>query len=153
VRRQDSVAAGVAACGECDVILVHDAARPLVTPTVIDRCADAAREHGAAIVATPVTDTLKRVSQGMIAETVPRESLWAAQTPQGFRRDVIEGAISRAHQQDLEFTDEAALLESFGIDVRVVPGDQTNIKVTHAEDLDIVRAIIEHRVVPGDQES
>jgi 2-C-methyl-D-erythritol 4-phosphate cytidylyltransferase len=66
---------------------------------------------------------------------------------------VIEGAISRAHQQDLEFTDEAALLESFGIPVRVVPGDRTNIKVTHAEDLDIVRAIIEHRVVPGDQES
>jgi 2-C-methyl-D-erythritol 4-phosphate cytidylyltransferase len=146
-RRQDSVALGVARCGgSCDVILVHDAARPLVTPDLFDACARAASTHGAAIVAAPVTDTLKRAADGTILETVPRDALWGAQTPQGFRREILVDTITTAAGSDDSFTDEASMLEACGIPVRIVPGPRTNIKVTHREDLDVVRALLEHRV-------
>jgi 2-C-methyl-D-erythritol 4-phosphate cytidylyltransferase len=146
-RRQDSVALGVARCGgSCDVILVHDAARPLVTPDLFDACARAASTHGAAIVAAPVTDTLKRAADGTILETVPRDALWGAQTPQGFRRELLVDTIAKAAASGDSFTDEASMLEACGIPVRIVPGPRTNIKVTHREDLDVVRALLEHRV-------
>jgi 2-C-methyl-D-erythritol 4-phosphate cytidylyltransferase len=146
-RRQDSVALGVARCGDdCDVILVHDAARPLVTPDLFDACARAAGTHGAAIVAAPVTDTLKRVADGTILETVPRDALWGAQTPQGFRRELLVDTIATTATSGGAFTDEASMFEACGIPVTIVPGPRTNIKVTHPEDLDIVRALLEHRI-------
>lgn len=146
-RRQDSVAAGVAAVsGRGDVVLIHDGARPLVTPLMFEACAREARLYGAAIVAIPVSDTLKRVHDLLIQETVPREGLWSAQTPQGFRRDVIRTAIERAGIMDNEFTDEASMLEALGQPVRIVPGERSNIKVTHPEDLELVDALLWRRI-------
>ena len=146
LRRQDSVAAGVAAVSPLsDVVLIHDGARPLATAALFDACAHEARRSGAAIVAVPVADTLKRVRELVIEKTVSREALWGAQTPQGFRRDVIQRAIERTRIMDNEFTDEASLLEALGQPVRIVPGDRTNIKVTHPEDLELVDALLWRR--------
>lgn len=151
-RRQDSVAAGVAAVSPLsDVVLIHDAARPLATASMFDACADEARRSGAAIIAIPVSDTLKRVHQFVIHETVSREALWSAQTPQGFRRDVIKAAIERTRNLDNVFTDEASLLEVLGEPVRVVPGNRTNIKVTHPEDLELVDALLRYRSVQAQE--
>ena len=145
-RRQDSVAAGVAAVdGNSEVVLIHDGARPLASTPLFERCAGAARMTGAAIVAIPVPDTLKRVEDLAIRETVSRNGLWAAQTPQGFRRDLIRAAIARSHIMDNEFTDEASLLEMLGHPVRIVPGERTNIKVTHPEDLELIDALLWRR--------
>ncbi len=147
-RRQDSVAAGVAAVSPLsDVVLIHDGARPLATTGMFESCAQEARLSSAAIIAIPVSDTLKRVHQFVIDETVSREALWSAQTPQGFRRNVIQDAIERTRIMDNEFTDEASLLEVLGESVQVVPGDRTNIKVTHPEDLELVEALLQHRFV------
>jgi 2-C-methyl-D-erythritol 4-phosphate cytidylyltransferase len=145
-RRQDSVAAGVAAVSpDREVVLIHDGARPLASVDLFERCARAAREHGAAIVATPVSDTLKRAYNLMIRETVSRDELWSAQTPQGFQRGVICSAIERTRSMSMAFTDEASLLEALGEPVHIVPGERINIKVTHREDLEIVDAILARR--------
>ncbi len=146
LRRQDSVAAGVAAVGEdIEVVLIHDGARPLASTHLFERCAAAVRRFGAAIVAIPVSDTLKRVEDLAIRETVSRAGLWAAQTPQGFQRETIQAAIAQARIVDNEFTDEASLLEALGHPVRIVPGEQTNIKVTHPEDLELIDALLWRR--------
>jgi 2-C-methyl-D-erythritol 4-phosphate cytidylyltransferase len=128
-------------------VLIHDGARPLATAALFDACAHEARRSGAAIVAVPVSDTLKQVADLTIGATVSREGLWGAQTPQGFRRDFIQGAIERTRIMDNEFTDEASLLEVLGESVQVVPGDRTNIKVTHPEDLELVEALLRYRFV------
>lgn len=143
VRRQDSVAAGVAAVSSLsEVVLVHDGARPLVTASMFDACACAARDSGAAIMAIPVSDSLKRVNGLTIGSSVPRDSLWAAQTPQGFRRGVLERAIAQMCVREDEYTDEASMLEAMGIPVVIVPGHRSNIKVTHHEDLELVDALL-----------
>lgn len=144
-RRQDSVAAGVLAAETGDVILVHDGARPLVPAALFDTCAAAAMEHGAAIAAVPVSDTLKRVEDGRISDTVSRAGLWAAQTPQGFRRSIIVPLVKRASSSDVEFTDEASLLETQGGKVFVVQGSRLNLKVTVREDLAMVDALLRLR--------
>jgi 2-C-methyl-D-erythritol 4-phosphate cytidylyltransferase len=145
-RRQDSVAAGVAAVThDVDVVLVHDGARPLAGAVAFADCAIAAWASGAAIVASPVSDTLKRVDAGTIGETVPREGLWAAQTPQGFRRSLLVDCITLAHDRHVEYTDEASMMEAFGHEVVVVAGSRQNIKVTVPEDLDIVDALLRYR--------
>jgi 2-C-methyl-D-erythritol 4-phosphate cytidylyltransferase/2-C-methyl-D-erythritol 2,4-cyclodiphosphate synthase len=143
-RRQDSVARGFdAAPPGVDVLLVHDAARPFVTPGVISRTIEAAAAHGAAIAAVPVHDTVKRIDRdehgGIVRETIPREAVFLAQTPQAFRRDVLEAAI-RAGRSGVEGTDEAALAEHEGYRVRIVEGDEQNVKITTAADLDRARA-------------
>jgi 2-C-methyl-D-erythritol 4-phosphate cytidylyltransferase/2-C-methyl-D-erythritol 2,4-cyclodiphosphate synthase len=140
-RRQDSVANGFDALAEsCELVLVHDAARPFVTDAVITRAIDAAAEHGAAIAALPVSDTVKRIApdagSNRIVETVPRETVFLAQTPQAFRRDVLSDAV-RLGRSGVEATDEAALAERAGHVVRVVEGDPGNVKVTTARDLDV----------------
>ena len=139
-RRQDSVALAFDAVAPgSDVVLVHDAARPFVSSDLIGRCIDAAAVHGGAIAAVPVTDTVKRVvteGQGfVIAGTVPRESIYLAQTPQAFRRDVLSAAVT-AGRSGVEGTDEAALAERVGHAVRVVEGEPDNVKITTAADLD-----------------
>jgi len=140
-RRQDSVANGFAAVApESDVVLIHDAARPFVSADLIDRTIDAAAAHGAAIAALQSRDTVKRVAgDGRITETIPRETIYLAQTPQGFRRDVLAAAIELG-RSGVEATDEAMLAERAGYHVYVVDGDPGNVKVTTSADLDAARA-------------
>jgi 2-C-methyl-D-erythritol 4-phosphate cytidylyltransferase/2-C-methyl-D-erythritol 2,4-cyclodiphosphate synthase len=139
-RRQDSVAnAFERVASDTDVVLVHDAARPFVSAAVIDRTIDAAAAYGAAIAAVQSRDTVKRVAaDGVIEETIPRETVYLAQTPQGFRRDVLAAAIA-AGRSGADATDEAALAERAGYRVHVVDGDPGNVKITTAEDLDAAR--------------
>ena len=147
-RRQESVANGIRALrdlgGAADrVVLVHDAARPLVTPQLIARVAAAAAHHGAAIPVVPVTDTLKRVRDDRVEATVDRADLAAAQTPQGARFGLFEAAFERIPPAGpASWTDEAALLEACTIPVHVVPGDPRNVKVTVPDDLARVRSAL-----------
>ena len=139
-RRQDSVAAAFDRVAPvADVVLVHDAARPFVSAELIARCIDGAERFGGAIAALPVVDTVKRVESGVdapvIRGTVPRESIYLAQTPQAFRRDVLRDAIA-AGRAGVEGTDEAALAEHAGHAVRVVAGDPANVKITTSADLE-----------------
>jgi 2-C-methyl-D-erythritol 4-phosphate cytidylyltransferase / 2-C-methyl-D-erythritol 2,4-cyclodiphosphate synthase len=140
-RRQDSVANGFdAVSGSADIVLIHDAARPFVTAELIDRTIDAAAKHGAAIAALHSRDTVKRVrGDGVIVDTIPRDEIYLAQTPQGFRRDVLAKAIA-AGRAGVDATDEAMLAEHAGYTVHVVEGDPGNVKITTAEDLDAARA-------------
>jgi 2-C-methyl-D-erythritol 4-phosphate cytidylyltransferase/2-C-methyl-D-erythritol 2,4-cyclodiphosphate synthase len=139
-RRQDSVANAFAAVGaDAEIVLVHDAARPFVTDEVISRAIQGAVAHGAAIVAVPVSDTVKRVEDEMIVETLPREEIFLAQTPQAFRRDVLGAAIDAGRTLETA-TDEAMLAERAGHRVHVVAGDAANVKITTAGDLDRARA-------------
>ena len=139
-RRQDSVANAFAAVGaDTEIVLVHDAARPFVTDEVISRAIRGAVAHGAAIVAVPVSDTVKRVEDEVIVETLPREEIFLAQTPQAFRRDVLGAAIDAGRALETA-TDEATLAERAGHRVHVVAGDAANVKITTAGDLDRARA-------------
>lgn len=152
-RRQASVAAGVAATSDgIESIAIHDGARPLISPALIDRIVDAACVAGAAIAAAPVTDTLKRVGgDGLIAGTVDRDGLWSAQTPQAFRRDVLVTALAGAVFRERTFTDEAALFEALGLPVAIVPNVEPNPKVTHPGDLALIEALLRAR--PFDPET
>ena len=130
--RQESVAIGLFALGgdPDDLVLVHDAARPLVSAAVIDRCLAGAQEHGSAVAALPVTDTLKAAGDDQIVQrTVDREGLWAMQTPQAFRLSVLYEAHSAARAYGWTGTDEAALVEQFSDSpVHLVLGDAANFK-------------------------
>jgi 2-C-methyl-D-erythritol 4-phosphate cytidylyltransferase len=127
---------------ESEIVLVHDAARPLVDAGTIDRVVTSVRDGVSAIAAMPVVDTLKQVDeQGMILQTVSREQLWRAQTPQGFPRQVIVDAHRRAREERITATDDAALLERLGIPVRVVRGTERALKVTDAADFARVDAL------------
>jgi len=147
-RRQDSVLAGLESLDETvGIVLVHDGARPLASPLLIDRCRKAAQEHGAAIAAVPVKDTLKRGDAGgRITGTVDRSGLWQAQTPQAARRTLLLAAYRAAG--DIDVTDEAMLLEHAGIPVMLVEGEETNLKITRPEDLDLAERIMEQRSQP-----
>jgi 2-C-methyl-D-erythritol 4-phosphate cytidylyltransferase/2-C-methyl-D-erythritol 2,4-cyclodiphosphate synthase len=136
-RRQDSVRAGLDAMPEGpSVILVHDAARPFVDAALIDRVIVAARRTGAVVPAVRARDTVKRVptTGHLVAETMPREEIWLAQTPQGFRRHVLEAAVALG-ASGVEATDEAMLAERAGQAVEVVEGDDRNTKITTADDV------------------
>jgi 2-C-methyl-D-erythritol 4-phosphate cytidylyltransferase/2-C-methyl-D-erythritol 2,4-cyclodiphosphate synthase len=141
-RRQDSVAnAFKAASRASDVIVIHDAARPFASADLVGRIIDAARESGAAVAAVRASDTVKRAAEGpVVAETLPRDAIFLAQTPQAFRRGVLEAALA-AGRDELEATDEAALAERAGQPVRIVEGERTNIKITTSDDLAIADAI------------
>jgi 2-C-methyl-D-erythritol 4-phosphate cytidylyltransferase len=134
--RQDSVRAGLAALPpELELVAVHDAARPLVRPAAVSAVIAAARREGAAILAAPVPDTIKRVRGGRVLETPDRSECWAAQTPQVFRASLLREALEKALAEGFLATDDAQLVERLGAPVRVVPGDPGNLKVTHPEDL------------------
>lgn len=129
-----------------DIVTIHDGARPLVTSAVIHASIEVAAAVGAAIVAIPVTDTIKRVADQRVIETPDRSSLWAAQTPQTFRTELLQRALAWAETANLTpFTDEAGLVEAFGLPVAVVPGDRRNIKVTEPVDQIIAAALLAHR--------
>ena len=133
--RQHSVAAGLAAVeDECAIVVVHDAVRPLVRAAQIAACIAAAREYGAALLATAVADTVKRVERGRVRETLTRDDLWLAQTPQAFRADVLRRAHARAAHDGTIATDDAALVEALGLPVAIVPGEARNRKLTTADD-------------------
>jgi 2-C-methyl-D-erythritol 4-phosphate cytidylyltransferase len=148
--RQDSVRAGFDAlrCARAvDVVVIHDGARPLVTVETIRRCLDRAWADGAAIAAVPVTDTIKRVLDEQIVETVDRSTLWAAQTPQAFRTELLQSAFAWGDSTPrTAFTDEAGMVETFGHPVAVVRGDRSNIKVTEPADLAIAEALLAARI-------
>jgi 2-C-methyl-D-erythritol 4-phosphate cytidylyltransferase/2-C-methyl-D-erythritol 2,4-cyclodiphosphate synthase len=139
--RQDSVSRGLAALAQgTDLVLVHDAARPFVTADVIDRVIAATEATGAAVPAVPARETVKRVdrSAGVVRETIARDEIWLAQTPQGFRRGVLESAMAAGRA--MEATDDAMLVEGAGYPVKVVEGDPANVKITTANDLEAARA-------------
>lgn len=144
-RRQDSVRAGLAQApqGFDGIVLVHDAARPFVERAVIEAVVRAARESGAALPVVPVVDTVKRVRDGRVLETVDRSELFGAQTPQGFRLSGLTRAYAAADAAGLTVTDEAMALERLGEMVRAVPGSARNRKITTPDDLawaeDVVR--------------
>lgn len=143
--RMDSVRAGVDVLDPaCDLVLIHDAARPLVTPALVQETIAAGREHGAAIPATPVTDTIKRVENEIVTATVDRSQLAAVQTPQVFRRDWLLEAY-QALPPGKEATDESAVLETAGYPVHIVPGDTTNLKLTGASDAVVAEALLRDR--------
>lgn len=147
--RHASVQAGIdAVADDAEVVLVHDAARPLAEVADFEAVAAAASTHGAAILATPVADTLKRVSNGTIEATVPRAAMWAAQTPQGFRLSEYRAALLRTAGHEDEFTDDASMFEALGWPVRIVPGSRLNLKVTLPEDLVLVEALLATRPHP-----
>jgi 2-C-methyl-D-erythritol 4-phosphate cytidylyltransferase/2-C-methyl-D-erythritol 2,4-cyclodiphosphate synthase len=161
-RRQDSVRAGFAVMPEGPaVILIHDAARPFVDAALIERVIVAARRTGAAVPAVQARDTVKRVpmSGHLVAETIPREEIWLAQTPQGFRRHVLEEAVALG-ASGVDATDEAMLAERAGRSVEVVEGDDRNVKITTADDVMMAQQQFGqtarvgtgydlHRLVPG----
>jgi 2-C-methyl-D-erythritol 4-phosphate cytidylyltransferase len=135
-RRQDSVQAGLDAVPDWDgVVLVHDAARPFVTAEVVEAVAQAAHDLGAAIPVVPLADTVKEVAGARVARTLDRDRLAAAQTPQGFRRDVLARAYRRAFEDGATVTDESMAVERLGLPVACVPGAPGNRKLTTPADL------------------
>lgn len=136
--RQDSVARGLHLVSEeAALVAIHDCARALVTPDLIARVVADATEHGGAIAALPLGDTLKRGALGVIETTVPRQGLWCAQTPQVFRREWIVAAHAAATRAA---TDDAALVESLGHRVHLTPGEALNFKITTPQDLELAEA-------------
>lgn len=142
--RQESVANALAALpseAEDDIVLVHDAVRPLIDPATIERTIEAIARHGAAIVGMPAVDTIKQVERtadgALIVATIPRELIVHAQTPQGARVPLMRRAFAEAMRDEFVGTDEASLLERAGVAVHVVPGSGRNLKVTQPGDLEI----------------
>jgi len=136
-RRQDSVLEGLKLAPDAwdGTVLVHDAARPFVSPELIDAVVVAAREHGAALPVLPVVDTIKRLQGGRAVATVDRAELAAAQTPQGFRFSLLVRAYEEAFRDRVSLTDESMAVERLGRDVAVVPGSPDNRKITTPDDL------------------
>jgi 2-C-methyl-D-erythritol 4-phosphate cytidylyltransferase len=141
--RSESVANGLEDLpGECEIVVIHDAARPLVTSETVARVIEEARLGNGAVAAIPVTDTLKRVdSGGKIVVTVDRFGLWRAQTPQAFPRKVLERAHREAREADRIATDDAALCEQIGLPVVVVRGSERAMKITEESDFALVEAL------------
>lgn len=144
-RRQDSVLAGLgqAPDGFDGVVLVHDAARPLVDVALIESVARGAEEAGAALPLLPVVDTVKRVRDGLVVGTLDRDELGAAQTPQGFRFELLVRAYEAAFRERLTLTDEAMAVERIGAPVRALPGSPRNRKLTTPEDLAWAEGVVQ----------
>jgi 2-C-methyl-D-erythritol 4-phosphate cytidylyltransferase len=138
-RRQDSVAAGLKQLKDCDWVVIHDGARPLVTKELIERGLEVAKETGAAVAAVPVTDTIKTAGDDRIVrQTPPRQNLWAVQTPQVFR-----GLIAEAYQKAKgDVTDDASLVEALGNRVKLYMGSYDNIKITSANDMLVAEVLL-----------
>jgi 2-C-methyl-D-erythritol 4-phosphate cytidylyltransferase len=146
--RQDSMRAGLAALpAGVELVAVHDAARPLVRPADVERVVAAARRSGAALLAVPVRDTLKRVGDGAVLETLARSACWAAQTPQVFRAELLREALAKAEAEGFQGTDDAQLVERLGVPVHVVEGDPRNLKITWPEDVELAAALLERGAV------
>lgn len=142
--RLDSVAQALAQTDPgTELVIVHDAVRPLIRAAVVEEAMRVAVEHGAAVVGRLLDHTVKRVREGrVVAETVPRENLWLVQTPQVFRREIIAQAYSRRGDVVGRITDDAQLVEALGRTVVLVPGDAANFKITTPEDLRLCEALL-----------
>ena len=145
--RSQSVRAALREAGDFDVVLVHDAARPMVTPELIRDCLAtlAAHDCDAAIAATPVTDTIKESRGEEVVRTLDRSCLWAVQTPQVFTRRALERALDCADEDLAAATDDASLVESGGGTVRLVPAPRENMKVTTPLDLRVAELLLAER--------
>ena len=142
-RLQSVINAMKAAGDDYDIVAVHDAVRPFFRIDTLGKLIEVAREHGAAVPALPVTDTIHATRDGRLSATVDRTNLVAAQTPQCFRFDVLRDSLARAEQEKFDATDEAGLAAHYGYNVQVVPGDPFNIKITRPEDLALAEAHFE----------
>jgi len=153
-KRQESVANALSAlpAQPDDIVLVHDAVRPLIDAATIERTIDAVAETGAAIVGMPAVDTIKQVERtahgALVTATIPREFVVQAQTPQGFRFGLLQRAFAEATADGFVGTDEASLLERAGIPVAVVHGSQVNLKITQAGDLELAEFYLQQRNRP-----
>jgi 2-C-methyl-D-erythritol 4-phosphate cytidylyltransferase len=149
--RQASVANALAAVdgADDDIVLVHDAVRPLIDAAVISRTIEAVEKHGAAIVALPAVDTIKQVERtahgAIIMSTIPREHVVQAQTPQGFRLGLLRKAFAEAEADGFLGTDESSIAERAGLQVAVVPGTLENFKITQQGDLDLAEFFLTQR--------
>ncbi|MBD2204475.1 2-C-methyl-D-erythritol 4-phosphate cytidylyltransferase [Calothrix sp. FACHB-1219] len=145
--RQESVYNGLQTLpAAAEQVLIHDGARCLATPDLLNACAEAIRHCPGLIAAIPVKDTIKVVDErGIIQSTPDRSQLWAAQTPQGFDVKLLKECHAKGVQEGWEVTDDAALFEKCGIEVRIVPGEETNLKVTTPQDLAIAEFILKSR--------
>ena len=149
--RQESVGNALAAVAgdEDDIVLVHDAVRPLIPAAVVSRTVEAVEKHGAAIVALPAVDTIKQVERtahgAIITSTIPREYVVQAQTPQGFRLGLLRRAYGEATADGFLGTDESSIVERAGLQVAVVPGTIENLKITHQGDLDLAEFFLSQR--------
>ena len=148
--RQQSVKAGLEKVdSDSDIVVIHDGARPFVSPVLIDRCVESAVQNGAVVVGLPARDTIKFVSEDhRVLSTPDRKTLWEIQTPQAFRREVIVEAHERAVRAGFEATDDAMLVEQAGKPVWVIDGEKTNLKITLPEDLWLAEAMIREGRVP-----
>jgi 2-C-methyl-D-erythritol 4-phosphate cytidylyltransferase len=143
--RQKSVFNGLkAASDSSELICVHDAVRPFVTKELIEKTVNACSEHDGVIVAQPSTDTIKKVMDNQILETLQREIIWRAQTPQVFSKSALQEALKMAEEENIQGTDEASLLERIGYQVGFVEGSSLNIKITTEEDWVFAEAIYNH---------
>jgi 2-C-methyl-D-erythritol 4-phosphate cytidylyltransferase len=149
--RQESVSHALAAlpAQPDDIVLVHDAVRPLIDAATIDRTIDAVAEHGAAIVGLPAIDTIKQVERtahgALVTSTIPREYVVLAQTPQGFRFGLLQKVFAEAAADGFVGTDEASVVERAGLPVAVVPGSQVNLKITQPGDLELAEFYLRQR--------
>jgi 2-C-methyl-D-erythritol 4-phosphate cytidylyltransferase len=150
--RQESVAHALAVlpAGDDDIVLVHDAVRPLIDAATIERTIDAVAENGAAIVGLPAVDTIKQVERtahgALITSTIPREYVVLAQTPQGFLYGLLRRAFAEATADGFVGTDEASIVERAGHPVAVVHGSQVNLKITQPGDLELAEFYLRQRV-------
>ena len=135
-QRQDSVYNGFNSLEKgTDIVVVHDGVRPFTTPQMIIATVEAAQQHGAAITAIPVSDTVKQAADGFVKQTVSRDGLWRVQTPQAFQCGLLQQAFKKAKKDSYYGTDEGSLVEYLGERVKIVPGSELNIKITRKEDL------------------
>ena len=142
--RQESVHLGLNALSDkCKLAAIHDGARPLISWQVIDRVVRAANTYGAAAPAIPVKDTIKVVQGGIVKETPDRASLQAVQTPQVFDFDILRGALKKAKQDGAQVTDDCSAVERMGMAVKIVEGEERNLKVTTPLDLKIAQLLLE----------
>lgn len=147
--RQDSVYRGLERVAkDCDIVLIQDGARPFLTKDLITRSIEGAKEMGGATVAIPAIDTIKfvRDDKNLVIETLQREYLWMAQTPQTFRYELILKAYEKAEEENFRGTDDASLVEKMGVPVKIVRGSYDNIKITTPQDLILAEAILEKRI-------
>ncbi|MBM7610220.1 2-C-methyl-D-erythritol 4-phosphate cytidylyltransferase [Lysinibacillus composti] len=145
--RQHSVHSCIKEMNQVDIVLVHDAARPFITTPVIEKLVLTAKEEGAAIAGVRAKDTMKKVADGIIVETVDRDNLWSIQTPQAFQFDLIKEAEDIAEKVGFLGTDEAMLVERLGHQVHIVESTYENVKITTKEDILFGEAIIQHRTI------
>ncbi|CAB1059613.1 2-C-methyl-D-erythritol 4-phosphate cytidylyltransferase (EC [Olavius sp. associated proteobacterium Delta 1] len=144
-RRQESVYRGLQHIDPgCSIVIIHDGVRPIVQHDQIAACINGARKFGSCILGIPAYDTLKQVDKsGNIVNTIARDAIWLAQTPQAFRFDLIKMAHDQARLDGYQGTDDASLVERLGAAVKILRGSRSNIKITNKEDLKIARALLE----------